>query len=875
MNATPSSSSAPLAWPAPFRVALQSKPRLASICACLLFVVAGFCFSGRTCAWGQSANGIVILSSVTASNPLPSGIEIKSGDAIVQITALRDDVVRVRIDARGSLPEDASWAVLDEARNQRVNVIPESDANSVGFRTQSLRVTVERATLRLTIADKEGHILQQDAAGRPVEFHGNEFRLYKAMPPDEHYFGLGDKPGPLDRREHAFTLWNTDEGFQESTDPIYKSIPFFQSVREGRAIGVLLDNTWRSSFDFGKESRDAYSFGAQDGPLNYYVLYGPTPKQVLEDYAWLTGKIPLPPRWSLGYQQSRYSYYPESRVREVAARLRADKIPADVIWLDIDYQKNNRPFTVDEQRFPHFTQMIQDLKRENLHVVTITDLHVAYLPNAGYAPYDSGSAGDHFVKNADGSLFIGKVWPGPSVFPDFTRKASRDWWGTLYREFYGEGIAGFWNDMNEPSVFDVPSKTMPDDAQHRIDEPGFVPRAATHLEIHNVFGMQNTRGTFEGLKALKPNQRPFVMTRASYAGGQRYAVTWTGDNSSTWNHLRISTPMLENLGLSGFAMAGADVGGFGGTPQPDLLTKWIEIGAFQPIDRNHTTYGSGDQEPWVHGPEHEAIRRRFIEERYRLLPYLYTTVEETSRTGLPIVRPLFLEFPAATPDHHPLDLDADSEFLFGPDLLVAPPPNPDELDDYEVVLPPVIWFDYWTGEKIRLTPRRDAAPAWAQGIYKDKTLIVHPTLAALPVYVREGAILPIQPLTQSTDETPKGPLTLRVFPGHDCKGSLYSDDGQTLNFQKGEFLRVDFHCEADGARLHVGIGKHEGSYQAWWKDVRVEICGQSSAQGFSAKASQAVPMTYDDSHHAVAFTVPDSGQGVEIEVQAPAGQEWQ
>jgi len=425
---------------------------------------------------------------------------------------------------------------------------------------------------------------------------------------------------------------------------------------------VLFDNPWRTSFDFGQESPAAYSFGSEGGPLDYYILYGPTPKQVVETYAQLTGTPPLPPLWTFGFQQSRYSYVPQSHVLEVAARLRAEHIPADAIYLDIGYQDHNRPFTVDTRAFPDFSGMIAKLKAENFHVVAITDLHIANYPGHNYYPYDSGVAGDQFVKNPDGSIYTGVVWPGPSVFPDFTRQQTRAWWGTLYKHFHNIGIDGFWNDMNEPSVFNVPTKTMPLDVVHRIDEPGFATRTATHAETHDVYGMENSRATVEGLKTLDPNLRPFVLTRASYAGGQRYAATWTGDNSSTWNHLRMTTPMLENLGLSGFAFSGADVGGYAGTPSPDLLTKWIEIGAFQPIDRDHTAKGTAYQEPWVHGVAQENIRRRYIEERYRLMPYLYTTTEAMTRTGVPIVRPIFVDFPDATSDKHPMDLDAASEF---------------------------------------------------------------------------------------------------------------------------------------------------------------------------------------------------------------------
>jgi alpha-glucosidase len=812
-------------------------------------------------ASAQQAPPPLLLDHLTASTALPNGIDITSGPAHEQITALRDDVLRIRISSTSTLPEDASWAVLSSARQSQVAVTPLNSDAVIGFMTKSLRVEIDRATLQLTIRDTSGNILQQDA--QPVTFTGAAFRVTKKMPLTEHYFGLGDKTGPLDRRNETFTLWNTDAyRYQESTDPIYKSIPFFMTYKAGIASGILLDNTWRSSFDFSKLVRDTYSWGAEAGPLDSYFFYGPSPKQVVETYAWLTGTPPLPPLWTLGYQQSRYSYYPQSRVLEVASHLRADHIPTDAIYLDIDYQQDYRPFTVNTTLFPDFSGMIRQLNADNFHVVAITDLHIANYPDHNYAPYDTGIAGDHFVKNPDGSVYTGKVWPGPSVFPDFTRQQTRAWWGNLYRDFYSMGIAGFWNDMNEPSVFDSPTLTMPVDVIHRIDEPGFQSRTATHAEIHNVYGMENSRGTFEGLLTLNPDQRPFVLTRASYAGGQRYAATWTGDNSSSWNHLRLTTPMLESLGLSGFAFSGADVGGYAGTPAPDLLTKWFEIAAFQPIDRDHTEKDSGAQEPWVGGPEQEAIRRHFVETRYRLMPYLYTLAEEASRTGLPLVRPLFLEFPDAAPDHHPLDVDipAAAEFLLGPDLLIAPPPYPDEIQDYPVTLPTQDWYDFWTGAKVP-QPSTSAQPF---------TVSAHPGLATLPVFVRGGSILPIEPLVQSTNQMPRGPLTLRIYagdPGENaaCGGSLYLDDGKTMAYRQGAFLRMSFTCsESDGA-LHIHIGQHQGTYPAWWKQIRAEVYGWNASSAVLEGNLQ--PIRLDRSAQSIAFTLDDTGKGIDVDLK--------
>ncbi len=831
-------------------------------------------FSSPLPAPAQTADpSPLVLDRLSSFTALPNGIDLRSDSAREQITALRDDVLRIRVSRTDQLPEDASWAVLPAARQSSVSVTPIATDSTIGFTTKSLRVAIDRHTLELTIRDTDGKILQQDA--RPITYNGPAFRIFKKMPLDEHYFGLGDKTGPLDRRDESFTLWNTDAyRYQESTDPIYKSIPYVLTYRAGIACGFLLDNTWRSNFDFGKSSRDTYSFGAENGPLDAYFFYGPSPKQVVESYAWLTGTPPLPPLWTLGYQQSRYSYYPQSRVLEIAARLRADHIPADSIYLDIDYQQDYRPFTVNKTYFPDFPGMIAKLNAEDFHTVAITDLHIANYPDHGYAPYDSGIAGDEFVKNPDGSVYTGRVWPGPSVFPDFTQARTRLWWGNLYRDFYSIGIAGFWNDMNEPSVFDSPTHTMPLDVIHRIDEPGFRTRTATHAEIHNVYGMENSRATFEGLLALQPNRRPFVLTRASYAGGQRYAATWTGDNSSSWNHLRMTTPMLENLGLSGFAFAGADVGGYAGTPSPDLLTKWFEVAAFQPIDRDHTEKGSGDQEPWVGGPEQESIRRHFIETRYRLMPYLYTLAEEASRTGLPLVRPLFLEFPDAASDRHPLDVEltAAAEFLLGPDLLIAPAPWPDQLEDYPVELPSRDWYDFWTGARIPAPPplpppsEHDPLSPAAPPL----TLTAHRELATLPVFVRGGTILPMQPLVQSTNETPHGALELRVYPGNPgegraCSGALYLDDGKTMAYRHGDFLRMSFTCSESAGTLHLHIGAHEGTYPAWWKRLHVDVFGLAAKSAKISANGETVTLT--QASHSVGLTLDDNGKGIDVDLE--------
>ncbi len=832
-----------------------------------VFVVATVALVFASAQTASVSHSGTALEAVTSSQPLPDGIEIHAGPAILRITALRDDIVRVRISAEGTLPEDASWAVLPGPRSKSVNVQPVDDAAAVGFRTATLDVRVDRNLLRIVVRDLAGNIISADAVGRPIRFQAGGFSVYKDMPADEHYFGLGDKTGSFDRRKQAYALWNTDVGPQESTDPLYKSIPFFLGISPRLSYGLFLDNTWRTWFDFGKQARDAYSFGAEGGPLDYYVIYGPTPKQVVEGYTYLTGTPPLPALWALGFQQSRYSYTPESKVREIANHLRADKIPSDALYLDIDYQFKNRPFTVNPSTFPNLQGLVSDLRKQNFHLVLITDLHIAHVANEGYAPYDTGHAGDHFVKNPDGSEYVGVVWPGPAVFPDFTRAQTRQWWGALYKQFVEDGVAGFWNDMNEPSVFSGPGFTMPLTSVHHIEEPGFAPRAASHAEIHNILGLENARATYEGLLKLRPDERPFVLTRATYAGGQRYGFTWTGDNSATWNHFRLAIQMQLNLGLSGISFVGADIGGFGSSPSPELLTRWIEVGAFNPLYRDHASLGTQPHEVWAGGPEQEAIRRRYIETRYRLLPYIYALADESSRTGLPLVRPVFLEFPENIAGFGALD----TEFFLGPSLLVAPMPFGETLDDYTISFPKGPWYDFWTGAKAVTTPQEpsiiDIDQAGPGAVFPSHATI-HPMLDTLPVYVRGGSILPLQSLIQSTDETPKGPLELRVYPGEQCTGSIYLDDGHTFRYQQGEFLRQAFSCQSDSNSLRVKFGARQGSYAPWWKTVEVVIYDWPSARADAKLSNGASPLktSYDAQRRALHVVVPDIAGEAELSV---------
>jgi alpha-glucosidase len=809
---------------------------------CLILIFAAWAVAQSTQA-GHAVIG-------TKVSPLPNGVEVTLGKTVLRVTALSGDVIRFRYAPTGVFGPDESFAIVKDSGLVASAVKVTDKGPEVVAQTSELSVVVNKSSLAVTIYDLAGRLILADRSDVPFTFTPEGFQTWKRMPDDEHYYGLGDKAVSEDRREHGFSMWNTDVPmWEESTDPLYKSIPFFMGVRQGNAYGIFFDNTFRTNFQFGKFNDAFYSFGAPGGELNYYFVNGPRPKRVVGTFTAMTGLTPLPPLFTLGYQQCRWSYMSEARVREVTSGFRKRNIPADVIYMDIDYQDRNRPFTVNRQSFPTLEQMVKDLGQTGWKVVAITDLHIAAVP--GYKPFDEGVKGGYFVKNPDGSNYVGPVWPGPSVFPDFTRAEVRKWWGSLYADFVKMGIRGFWNDMNEPSVFFRADKTMPLDVVSSVEG-----RKTDQREIHNVFGLENVHATYEGLLALAPDVRPFVLTRAAYAGAQRYAATWTGDNQATWNHMRLSLPTVTGLGVSGYAFVGVDVGGFSGSPTPELLTRWTALGTFLPIDRNHASKGTRDREPWVDGPEHEAIRRKFIEERYRLLPYIYTSMEETARTGVPLMRLMLLDYPD---DPRMTSREAEGQYMFGNNLLIAPKVK-EFVDGYDMLVPEGTWYDYWTGQRVVLLNQ--------DNVELKPKLHLNPKLDEIPVFVRAGSIIPRQPLVQNTSEKPIGPLELRVYPGPNCSGSIYSDDGSSFGYKRGEYYRSQLSCESSGKSVKVTIGGGDGKYTPWWTSYDVVVMDAPKAPASVAVGGKAVSdFHYDAATKSVAVAVPFALSTNEVVIQ--------
>ncbi|HID91428.1 TPA: DUF4968 domain-containing protein, partial [Candidatus Bathyarchaeota archaeon] len=564
------------------------------------------------------------LGAITAYEVRESTVLIACGQARVQVSLLAPDLVRVRLSPKGEFEPDYSWAVV-KTDWPGVRCALEDRGDRLEIDTGELLIRVTKSPCRLSFLSRSGELIGEDYKPFGMGWRGGRVKCWKSMPYDEHYFGFGEKTGPLDKRRQRMVMWNTDAyGYGPETDPLYVSIPFFIGVREGKAYGIFFDNTYRTEFDMGSTSEQYYSFEAEGGEMNYYFFYGPEIRKIVERFTELVGRMPLPPKWALGNQQCRYSYYPASRLLEIADRFRRRDVPIDVLYLDIDYMDGYRAFTWDRQRFPDPEGLLSELHERGFKVVTIIDPGVK--ADGSYRVYREGLLNDSFCKYDTGETYHGRVWPGLCAFPDFTKDDVRSWWGGLHAELLRFGVDGVWNDMNEPTVFvtrdgETGASTLDANVLHH--DRGL---RTPHAKSHNVYGLLMARAAHEGLLRINPQRRPFVLTRAAYAGIQRYAAVWTGDNTASWDHLALQIPMLLNLGLSGVPFVGSDVGGFTGTPSPELLTRWYQIGAFVPLCRNHTQAGTYDQEPWMFGDYYEGIIRRYLRLRYRLIPYLYTAL---------------------------------------------------------------------------------------------------------------------------------------------------------------------------------------------------------------------------------------------------------
>lgn len=652
-----------------------------------------------------------------------------------------------------------------------------------------------------------------------------------SVPAGTSLYGLGSSSGPLRRNGRSQLLWNYDNyGYDDNAINLYQAHPWILGVRsDGSAFGIILDTTYRLSLTLPTLTAAAGSIIAiSDGPaFPVITIERPHPAEIMKALGQLTGTIELPPLWALGFHQCRFSYNPEARVREIADGFRSRKIPADVIWLDIDYMDKFRTFTFDRAQFPDPKRLNDYLKSLGFHNIWMINPGVAAdpakFPPGGYPIFEQLMKGDHATQKADGTTYFGEVWPGKCVFPDFTRAATRAWWATLYKPFMAQGIDGVWNDMNEPAVFNTPDpqlKTMPDSNLHRADPELGGP--GSHLRYHNVYGMLMVKASREGILAANPDKRPFVLSRANFLGGHRYAAMWTGDNLANWYHLDISVAMSINMGLSGQPFAGPDIGGFSGNGpggQEGLLyERWIGFGALLPFARAHTGKGAIDKEPWSFGPEVEQTARDAIGRRYRLMPYFYTLFREASVTGLPVIRPLFFLDPK-----DPTLRTEDDAFLLGDSLLVVPQMVPDLSRVPTLPTDIARWarFDFSADSARSRLLTADGAPLSEPAVdapeEPDEDL---PTL-----YLRPGSIIPVGPLMQFTGEKPLDPLTLYVNLDDSGRatGTLYEDAGDGFAYRTGDYRLTTFSAQREGDTVRITVTNTEGNRPAPPRTLRVRV----------------------------------------------------
>lgn len=620
----------------------------------------------------------------------------------------------------------------------------------------------------LAIAELEGHTVGKD------EEKTDAVTIIKKLGKDDAIYGLGDKPGCLNKRGYSYVNWNTDDPAPhvDSFKSLYKSIPFFIVLGDEYCYGIFADNTYKTTFDFGYENTDYYFVEHEKGELDYYFMPGNDMAEVVGLYTSLTGTTPLYQRWIYGSHQSRWGYYTQDEVLDIADKFRELDIPCDVIHMDIDYMNGYRVFTFDDKKFPDVKGLSEKLADRGVKLISIIDPGVK--KDEDYFMYKEGMEMDAFAHDIDGSVYENAVWPGTSVFPDFTKQSVRSWWGDKTKILLEHGISGIWNDMNEPASFNGP---LPDDVQFEY---------GAHEKVHNIYGHFMAKATYEGLAKNDGGKRPFVLTRAAYAGSQKYCGGWTGDNHSIWAHIALSLEQVCNLSVSGLAMCGSDIGGFGSDTTPELLVRFYEAAVFVPFFRNHSAMGTRRQEPWQFDETTIDAVRKTVKLRYRFIPYIYDLAHECEKTGAPIVRPLVYEYPA---DKHVRNIF--DEYMLGSFVLVAPVIAPGK-EAREVYLPDGDWYDYYTGEK------------YSGGRY----ILADAPLDKVPVFIKAGAIIPVADgEIRSTEDITEDKISILTYPG---KGSFvhYQDDNETFAYRNGTYNAVEYTLDGDKLEkkvLHKGL----------------------------------------------------------------------
>ena len=721
----------------------------------------------------------------------PNGIYGNTTEANFEITVYKEDTVRVQV-SRESKYSANPYSVISAPFEIDFNISEEN--GKIWIKTSKIYLSINLNPFYLTFLTPSGEIINQDDPAFAISWLGTEVSNYKKVQPKERFIGLGEKTGHLDRADRAYTNWNTDYfAYGVGDDPLYMSIPFYIGLHSGLAYGIFFDNTHKSVFNFGASNNRFIYYSADDGDMDYYFFHDDSVAKIISSYTELTGKMEMPPLWSLGFQQCRYSYYPDSEVLTLAKTFRDKDMPADVIYLDIHHMEKYKVFTFDGEKFPDPKSMIKALKEKGFKVVVIMDPGIK--TDKGYLPFDEGKEKDLFVKFPVNEIYEGQVWPGWCAFPDFTKPETRQWWAEKMAFYEEAGVDGYWTDMNEPASW---GQFTPN-----LINFSYEGENVSHRKARNVYGFQMARSAKEGCELQRPDERPFVLTRSGFSGIQRVAAAWTGDNVASEEHMMAGIRLVNSLGLSGVAFSGYDVGGFAGESTKSLFARWMSIATFAPLFRAHSMINSSDAEPWAFGEEVEEISRNYMKLRYRMLPTIYSSFFKSTQTGLPISKSLAVDY---SHDKYVYEIAFENQYLFCDSLLIAPIESYKEIT--KVYLPEGEWYYLFDNQK----------HIGKQTIYQDCPLNY------LPVYVKAGSILAFQSEVSYTGQAHDGILSLHVYSGEKASTYLhYEDDGISPDYKKGKFLKREISWNSAMGKL--SFAKTEGNFISKFQKIKVYFHG--------------------------------------------------
>ncbi|MGO2664131.1 glycoside hydrolase family 31 protein, partial [Mycetocola reblochoni] len=785
----------------------------------------------------MSSPALRALTTVTNVSLTDTGIIAELGGGVrpelLRVDAIRDDVVRLKISRGGVFDESPSYAVRDDLEQEEVDVDVEIGAERVTVSTPAVTVSVTTEPFGIDVHRADGTVVVETApdgdGGRAGYATLNDaFAFARRSSPGGAVYGLGEKTGPHNRKGKDYNLWNVDvlnptssgeftrgrdaadpraDPMSTDFDPYYMSIPFVieQDPATGHAFGSFVDNGYSGHYDFRNGDRTAVRF--EGGQYTEYIFAGPDIPGIIEAYTWLTGRTALPPLWSLGYHQCRWHGYEQSDVLELAQGFREREIPCDTLWLDIEYMDGYRVFTWNSELFPDVPGMLSSLEDDGFRMITIVDPGVKAEP--GYGVFDDAVERGVLCLTEGGDIYIGQVWPGDTAFPDLVTEEGRRWWGALNAEHVRSGIAGIWNDMNEPATGVISPLGM------RFGRGEF-----SHERYHNQYALLMAMGTTQGLLEAMPDRRTFVLSRAGSAGIQRYAANWMGDNVANWDHLRLSIAMANGLGMSGQAFVGADIGGFAGDSGAELFARWMQYGALTPFCRNHSMIYQRPQYPWSFGPAVERIAREALQLRYRLLPYIYSAFVAASETGAPVQRPLAFSY-----QYDAIVESVEDQYLFGADLLVAPIVEAGAVTR-SVYLPEGGWYDWHTDEYLS-GGRHIAALA---------------PLDRIPLYARAGAVVPmLGEAPASTRGLAPREVELHLFVPEagapDVVSTLHEDDGESFAASDGAVVRTRVTVSRDGDTVRVSAVSDGDGFDGFARERFILVVHGADPSGVDMSAT--------------------------------------